>query len=65
MCEPFVAKLSAREGTQMRTGIGIAVVVGIGLIWSVGVMSQWIPVASAEMRSAAVTQPYEAGRHAR
>ena len=28
----------------MRTGIGIAVVVAIGLIWSVAVMSQWVPV---------------------
>ena len=26
----------------MRTGIGI--VVAIGLIWSVAVMSQWVPV---------------------
>ena len=32
----------------MRTGIGIAVVVAIGLIWSVAVMSQWVPVASPE-----------------
>ena len=43
----------------MRTGIGIAVVVAIGLIWSVAVMSQWVPVAGAEMKSAAVIQPYE------
>jgi hypothetical protein len=41
-----------------RTGIvGIAVVVAIGLIWSVAVMSNLVPVASAEMRSAAVIQP--------
>jgi hypothetical protein len=40
----------------MRTGIGIAIVVAIGLIWSVAVMSQWVPMASAEMRSAAVIQ---------
>ena len=33
----------------MRTGIGIAVVVAIGLIWSVAVMSQWVPVASPEV----------------
>lgn len=33
----------------MRTGIGIAVVVAIGLIWSVAVMSQWVPVASPEI----------------
>ena len=42
---------------QMRTGIGgigIAVVVAIGLIWSVAVMSQWVPVASADMRSATI-----------
>jgi hypothetical protein len=29
---------------QMRTGIGIAVVVAIGVFWSVAVMSQWIPL---------------------
>jgi hypothetical protein len=47
-----------------RTGIvGIAVMVAIGLIWSVAVMSKWVPVASAEMESAAVIQPYEARRH--
>jgi hypothetical protein len=34
---------------------GIAVVVAIGLIWSVAV-SQWIPLAGAEMRSDAVIQ---------
>jgi hypothetical protein len=42
---------------QMRTGIVIAVVVAIGLIWSVAVMSNWAPVASAEIESAAVIQP--------
>ena len=31
----------------MRMGIGIAVVVAIGLIWSVSVMSEWLPVVSA------------------
>ena len=40
----------------MRTGIGIAVVVAIGLIWSVAVMSQWVPVASPEMKSATLIQ---------
>jgi hypothetical protein len=41
-----------------RTGIvGIAVVVAIGLLWSDAVMSKWVPLASAEMRSAAVIQP--------
>jgi hypothetical protein len=46
----------------MRTGIGIAVVVAIGLIWSVAVMSQWVPVAP-EMKSAALIQPHQANRH--
>jgi hypothetical protein len=32
---------------QMRIGIGIAVVVAIGLIWSIAAMSEWIPVVSA------------------
>jgi hypothetical protein len=41
----------------MRIGIGIAIMVAIGLIWSVAVMSQWVPVAGAEMRSAAVIEP--------
>jgi hypothetical protein len=36
----------------MRTCIGIAVVVAIGLIWSVAVMFEWIPVNSADMSAA-------------
>jgi hypothetical protein len=32
---------------QMRIGIGIAVVVAIGLIWSVAAMFEWVPVVSA------------------
>jgi hypothetical protein len=35
-----------QRGMQMRTGIGIAVVVAIGLIWSVAAMSKWVPVAA-------------------
>jgi hypothetical protein len=35
------------EEVQMRIGIGIAVVVAIGLIWSIAAMSELIPVASA------------------
>jgi hypothetical protein len=31
----------------MRMGIGIAVVLAIGLIWSVAAMSEWVPVVSA------------------
>jgi hypothetical protein len=59
----YLAKLNGgTEGLQMRIGIGIAVVVAVGLIWSIAVMSQWVPMASAEMRSAALIQPFEAGR---
>jgi hypothetical protein len=36
------------------TGIGIAVVVAIGLIWSVAATSKWVPVNSAEISSAAM-----------
>ena len=35
------------EEMQMRMGIAIAVVVAIGLIWSIAVMSEWFPVVSA------------------
>ena len=47
--EPYFAKLNAAnaEEMQMRIGIGIAVVVAIGLIWSIAAMSELIPVASA------------------
>ena len=37
----------------MRTGwFGLAVVVALGLIWSVAAISKWVPVNSAEMSSA-------------
>ena len=40
----------------MRAGIvGIAVVVAIGLIWSVAVMSKLLPVDGSEMRAAATS----------
>ena len=53
ICQPDMARLNATQrGMQMRTGIGIAVVVAIGLIWSVAAISKLVPVASAEMRSA-------------
>ena len=40
----------------MRAGIvGIAVVVAIGLIWSVVVMSKLVPVDGSEMRAAATS----------
>jgi hypothetical protein len=39
--------------------VGMAVVVAIGLIWSVAAMSKLVPVDGSEMRSAA-TSPHEA-----
>jgi hypothetical protein len=51
-----LAELNATQrGCKMGTWIGIAVVVAIGLIWSVATMLEWVPVNSAEMRSAAVS----------
>ena len=41
----------------MRIGIGIAVVVAIGLIWSVAVMSEWVPVASADAGPSTLMAP--------
>jgi hypothetical protein len=36
------------ESASLLIGIiGIAVVVAIGLIWSVAAMSEWVPVVSA------------------
>jgi hypothetical protein len=44
------------EGKQMRAWmVGMAVVVAIGLIWSVAAMSKLVPVASADMASAAIS----------
>jgi hypothetical protein len=37
--------------------VGIAVVVAIGVIWSVAVMSELVPLDGSEMRSAA-TSPH-------
>ena len=48
----WVEARSDPEVEQMRAWIGIAVVVGIGLIWSVAAMSKWVPVPSAEMSTA-------------
>ena len=39
----------------MRGWMGIAVVVAIGVIWSVAAMSKLVPVNSVEMRSAAIS----------
>jgi hypothetical protein len=40
----------------MRTWIGIAVVVALGLTWSVAAMFEWVPVNSAELKSAGASQ---------
>ena len=48
---------ATQRGMQMRTWIGIAVVVAIGLIWSLAAMSELVPVNSVEMRSTAPS-PY-------
>jgi hypothetical protein len=45
----------------MRTGIGIAVLVAIGLIWSVAVMSQWVPVASPSRPRLSSTEAFTTG----
>ena len=42
---------------QRDSWIGIAIVVAIGLIWSVAVMSKLVPVDGSEMGSAA-TSPH-------
>jgi hypothetical protein len=48
----LLVKLNATHRDAMRAWIGIAVVVAIGLIWSVAAMSNWVPVNSADMRTA-------------
>jgi hypothetical protein len=46
------------EGMQMRAlTLGIAVVVAIGLIWSVAVMSNLVPLDGSEVTLAAVSRP--------
>jgi hypothetical protein len=52
ICEPYIAK-------QRDSWIGIAIVVAIGLIWSVAVMSKLVPVDGSEMRSPAISRPAE------
>jgi hypothetical protein len=58
MCDPYFAT-NAKAGIQMRTGtwIGLAGVVAIGVMWSIAAMSSWVPVNSAELRSAALSSP--------
>jgi hypothetical protein len=56
-----VGKLNATyRGMQMRgLMVGMAVVVAIGLIWSVAVMSNLVPVVGSEVSLAAISQPAE------
>jgi hypothetical protein len=44
---------------QRDSWIGIAIVVAIGLIWSVAVISELVPVDGSEMSSAAISRPAE------
>jgi hypothetical protein len=49
-----------KEGMQMRAlTLGIAVVVALGLIWSVAVMSNLVPLVGSEVTLAAVSRPAE------
>ena len=57
ICEPYCRQARRRRrGMHMRsTSIGIAIVVAIGLIWSVAAMSKLVPVDGSEMRSGAIS----------
>ena len=59
MRPPILPNPTQTEGIQMRTGtwIGLAGVVAIGVMWSIAAMSNWVPVNSAELRSAAISSP--------
>src|SRR5262245_11108794 len=56
-CEPLVRQAQRRQrGMHMRTtSIAIAIVVAIGLIWSVAAMSKLVPLDGSEMKSAAIS----------
>jgi len=57
---PIWPSSSDAEGKQMRAWmVGMAVVVAVGLIWSVAAMSKWVPVQSAEMGLAATSRAAE------
>jgi hypothetical protein len=66
MAHPGSREGSKLSGTQrvwqMRTCIGIAVVVAIGLIWSVAVMFEWVPVNSADMSAATSSRAITVGQ---
>jgi hypothetical protein len=40
---------------QMRTAIGLAIVVAIGLMWSVAAMSKLVPLPIADLKTAATS----------
>jgi hypothetical protein len=44
---------------QMRAWIGLAVVVAIGLIWTVAAMSNLVPVDGSEVSLASISRPAE------
>jgi hypothetical protein len=48
------SRLTHRE-SKCAFGSELPLVVAIGLIWSVAVMSEWVPVNSVEMRTAVVS----------
>jgi hypothetical protein len=54
---PLLRQAQRRQrGMHMRsTSIAIAIVVSIGLIWSVAAMSKLVPLDGSEMRSAAIS----------
>jgi hypothetical protein len=60
MCKPLGGTQCDVEGMQMRAWmVGIAAVVAIGLIWSVAVMSNLVPVDGSEMSLASISRPTE------
>jgi hypothetical protein len=61
MTGPYRQAQREMEGMQMRAlRLGIAVLVGIGLIWSVAAMSNLVPVIHSEVSLAsAISRPAE------
>jgi hypothetical protein len=61
ICKAPIGKLNGNmKGMQMRAlTLGMAVVVAIGLIWSVAVMSNLVPLVGSEVTLAAVSRPAE------
>jgi hypothetical protein len=54
-----IGKLNATwKGLQMRAWtVGIAVVVAVGLIWSVAAMSSLVPVVGSDVTLASISRP--------